>query len=93
MVDRNKLNYFFWNSPNSEALYQVKGALTMKYRGGWQRLVHPSDDYARDSGTTTMSLHAGQMQDIPCHRAVHLPMRSRGLDSVQTTSEKSCTPS
>ena len=29
-------------------------ALTMKYRGGWPRLVHLSADYARDSGTTTM---------------------------------------
>jgi len=28
------------------------------------------------------------MQDIPCHRAVHPPIWSRGLDSVQTTSEK-----
>ena len=26
--------------------------------------------------------------DIPCNRAVHPPMRSRGLDSVQTTGEK-----
>ena len=44
----------FWNSPTSEALYQVMDALTMKYRGGWPRLVHLSADYARDSGTTTM---------------------------------------
>ena len=29
-------------------------ALTMKYRGGWPRLVHLSVDYARYSGTTTM---------------------------------------
>ena len=29
----------FWNSPTSEALYQVMDALTMKYRGGWPRLV------------------------------------------------------
>ena len=32
----------------------IKNALTMKYRGGWPRLVHLSADYARDSGTTTM---------------------------------------
>ena len=44
----------FWNSPTSEALYQVMDALTMKYRGGWPRLVHLSADYARHSGTTTM---------------------------------------
>ena len=44
----------FWNSPTSEALYHVMDALTMKYRGGWPRLVHLSADYARDSGTTTM---------------------------------------
>ena len=25
---------------------------------------------------------------IPCNRAVHTPIRSRGLDSVQTTGEK-----
>ena len=43
-----------WNSPTYEALYQVIDALTMKYRGGWPRLVHLSADYARDSGTTTM---------------------------------------
>ena len=29
-------------------------ALTMKYRGGWPRLMHISADYARDSGVTTM---------------------------------------
>ena len=29
-------------------------ALTMKYRGGWPRLIHLSADYARYSGTTTM---------------------------------------
>ena len=29
-------------------------ALTMRYRGGWPRLVHLSSDYVRDSGTTTM---------------------------------------
>ena len=33
-----------WNSPTSEAQYQVTDALTMKYRGGWQRLVHLSAD-------------------------------------------------
>ena len=44
----------FWNSPTLEALYQVKDALTMKYRGGWPRLVHLSANYARNSGTTTM---------------------------------------
>ena len=54
----------------------------MKYRGGWPRLVHLSADYARDSGTTTMS-PCGLKQDIRCNRAVH-----RGLDSVQTTGEK-----
>ena len=43
----------FWNSPTSEALYQVMDALTMKYRGR-PRLVHLSADYARDSETTTM---------------------------------------
>ena len=51
MVDGNKLN---WNSPTSEALYQVMDALMLKYRGGWPRLAHLSADYARDSGTTTM---------------------------------------
>ena len=44
----------FWNSPTSEAQYQVMDALTMKYRGGWPRLVHLSADYARDSVPTTM---------------------------------------
>ena len=47
----------------------------MKYRGGWPRLVHLSADYATYSGTTT-------------NRAVHPPIRTRGLDSVQTTGEK-----
>ena len=62
------------------------GALTMKYRGGWLRLVHRLADYVRDSGTTTM---------CPCWikarhamRALHPPIWSRGLDSVQTTREK-----
>ena len=55
MVDGNKLNSVLeFNSPTSEALYQVMDALTMKYRGGWPRLVHLLADYARDSGTTTM---------------------------------------
>ena len=40
----------FWNSPTSEVI----DALTMKYRGGWQRLVHFSADYAINYGTTTM---------------------------------------
>ncbi len=58
----------------------------MKYRGGWPRLVHLSADYVRDSGTTTMC-PCGSSHDILCNRAVHLPIRSRGLDSVQTTGE------
>ena len=29
-----------------------------------------------------------ERQDLPCNRAVHPPIRSRGLDSVQTTGEK-----
>ena len=33
-------------------------------------------------------VHAGKRQDIPCNRAVHPPLRSRGLESVQTTGEK-----
>ena len=40
-----------------------------------------SADYARSSGTTTMY----PRQDIPCNRAVHPPMWSRGLDSIQST--------
>ena len=40
MVDGNKLNSVL--------------EFTMKYRGGWPRLVHLSADYVRDSGTTTM---------------------------------------
>ena len=56
MNDGNKLNSVlvwrnFWNSPTLEAIYQVMDALTMKYRGGWPRIVHPLADYARDSGT------------------------------------------
>ena len=40
------------------------------------------------SGPWTTCVHAGKRQDIPCNRAVHPPIRSRGLDSVQTTGEK-----
>ena len=57
-------------------------------RIGWPRLVHLSADYARDSATTTMfpcGLKARYTVQ-PC--AVHPPIRSRGLDSVQTTDEK-----
>ena len=43
-----------WNSPTSEAVYQVMDALTMKYRWGWLKLVHLSADCAGDSGTTIM---------------------------------------
>ena len=62
----------------SEALYQVMDALTIKYRGGWSRLVHISADYAIDSGTTTRV--KGKI-----YRAI---VRNRGLDSEQTTGEK-----
>ena len=72
----------FWNSPTSEALYQVMDALTMKYRGGWLRLVHISADYARDSGTTIM---------CACGLKARYTVQSCCLlllDSVQTTGEK-----
>ena len=79
----------FWKSPTSEALYQVMGALTMKYRGGWPRLVHLSADYSRDYGTTTTCpCGLKTIYCIPYNRAVHPPLWSRGLDSVQTTGEK-----
>ena len=61
----------FWNSPKSEALYQVMDALTMKYRGGWPRLVHLSADYARDSGTTTNDIVSLWVKD-KIYRAVVL---------------------
>ena len=77
----------FWNSPTSKTLYQVMDALTMKYIGGWPRLVHLSADYARDSGTTTMC-PCGLKARYTCNRAVHPPVRSRGVDNVQTTGEK-----
>ena len=60
----------------------------MKYRGGWPRLVHLSADHARDSGTTTTCSCGLKARYIPCNRAVYPPMRSRSLDSVQTTGEK-----
>ena len=59
----------------------------MKYRGGWPRLVHLSADYARDSGTTTMC-PCGLKARYTINRAVHPPIRSRGLDSVHKTGEK-----
>ena len=46
MVDGNKMN--------SVLEYHVTDALTLKYRGGWPRLVHLLADYARNCGTTTM---------------------------------------
>ena len=49
--------------------------------------MHISVDCARDSGTTTM-YPCGLKARYPCNRVVHPPMRSRGLDSVQTTDEK-----
>ena len=49
--------------------------------------MHLSADYARDSRTITC-VHAGSRQHIPCNRAVHPLIRSRRLDSVQTTGEK-----
>ena len=70
----------------------VMAALTMTYRRGWPlRLVHLSTVYPRDSGTTTTcpcGLKARYTVQIPCNRAVHPPIRSWGLDSVQTTGEK-----
>ena len=57
----------------------------MKYRGGWPSLVHILADYIRDSGTTSMSV---RVKGIPRNRALHPPVWSRGLDSVQTTCEK-----
>ncbi|KAK2179777.1 hypothetical protein NP493_473g02016 [Ridgeia piscesae] len=48
----------YWNDgeSTSEALYQVMDALAMKHREGWRRLVHRSAVYARDFGTTNMSM-------------------------------------
>jgi len=62
----------FSNSPISEALYQVMDALTMKYR---------------DSGTTAMR-SCGLKARYSVLSCVHRPMRSRGVDSVQTTGEQ-----
>ena len=83
----------FWNSPTSEALYQVTDALTTKYRGEWPRLVHLSADYARDSGTTTMfTILYMRVKGNNIYRAIVLSTllygAERGLDSVQTTGEK-----
>ena len=39
----------------------VIDALTMKYKGGWPRLVHLSADYVRDSGTTTTCPFKGKI--------------------------------
>ena len=57
MVDGNKLNSVleFTYLGFSEALYQLMDALTIKYRAGWLKLVHLRVNYARGSGTTTMS--------------------------------------
>ena len=67
-------------------------ASSLAYRsdGVWlPRLVHLSADYARDSGTTTTCpCELKTIYCIPCNRAVHPPIWSRGLDSVQTTGEK-----
>ena len=49
MVDGNNLN-----SVLEFTYIRSTISLTMKYRGGWPRLVHLSADYARDSGTITM---------------------------------------
>ena len=53
MVDGNKLNFVleftYFGTPS-----QVIDALTIKYRGGWPRLVHLSATYVRYSGTTTL---------------------------------------
>ena len=65
----------FWNSPTSEALYQVTDAWTMKYRGGWPRLVHLSVDYARDYGTSTIvscGLHQSMRDKGKIYRAIVL---------------------
>ena len=35
-----------------------------------------------------VSMRVKDKIDIPCNRAAHPPIRSRGLDSVQTTGEK-----
>ena len=65
----------FWNSPNSEALYQIMDTSTMKYRG-WPKLVHLLADYARDSGTTTLCPCGFNWQYIPCNRAICSPIRT-----------------
>ena len=52
----------------------------MKYRGRWPRLVHLSADYARDSGTTTVS---------PCGSEARHTMQSCYPPShTETTGEK-----
>ena len=62
-------------------------ALTMKYRGGWPRLVYLSLDYTRDSGTTTMC-PCGLKTRYTVQSFVNPPMWSRGLGSVQMTDKK-----
>ena len=82
----------FWNSPTSEALYQVKDALTLKYRGGWPRLVHLSADYARGSGTTTMcpcGLNARYIVQSCCPPSYTEPRHGQCTDDRW----KSCMPS
>ena len=86
MVDRNKLKSVL-EFTYLEALYEVMDVLTMKYRGGWPRLVHLSADYARDSGTTTMcpcGLKARYTVQSCCPSRI----RSRYLDNVHTTCEQ-----
>ena len=51
--------------------------------------MHLSADYARDSGTTTMCpCELKARYTSICNRAVHSPIRSRGLASVERTGEK-----
>ena len=44
--------------------------------------------YHKTSTRQDPCVHAGQRQDLPRNCAIHLTIRSRGLDSVQTTGEK-----
>ena len=53
VVDGNKLNSVLEFTYLGSTMSSMD-ALTMKYRGGWPRLVHRSADYARDSGACTI---------------------------------------
>ena len=83
MVDGNKLNsvleFTYLGSTISS-----NGCIDDEIQ---RRMAKASASFGRLRQRLWNNQHVSR-QDIPCNHVVHPPIRSRGLDSVQTTGEK-----